>query len=167
MSFRNVAEGSARGWGLHHSTLGHEISRDELYQLAYERAKARTLVDEERLKNFFLIVRDGLHDLESRNVIEFGSYRGGTAIFMATLMKELYPSAKFYALDSYEGMPETDSAIDLHGPEVQRRSGSSILSSANMSRIVRPLRPAPSGPLAPPVGPKRGSRSGGFPRRGA
>jgi predicted O-methyltransferase YrrM len=115
MDFRNVAQGSARGWGLHHSDIGQEVSNHPLYQLAYERAKNRTLVNEERLKNFFLIIRDGLRDLESKNVIEFGTYKGGTAIFMATLMKELYPEAKFYALDSYEGMPETDSSIDMHG----------------------------------------------------
>ena len=112
---RNVAQGSARGWGLCHSSLAQEVAGDELFQLAYKRAQDRTLVSLERLMNFFLIVRDGLAPLESRHIIEFGSYKGGTAVFMSTLLAELYPDAKFYALDSYGGMPETDSSIDMHG----------------------------------------------------
>jgi hypothetical protein len=115
VNYRNVAEGSARGWGLHHSDLAQNVANDALYQLAYARAKDLTLVNDQRLMNFFLIVRDGLRRLESQNIIEFGSYKGGTAVFMATLLAELYPDSKFYALDSYEGMPETNSAIDMHG----------------------------------------------------
>lgn len=115
MNYRNVSEGSARGWGLHHSGLAQEVANDELYQLAFGRAKDLTLVNDQRLMNFFLIIRDGLRHLDSQNIIEFGSYKGGTAIFMATILNELYPDAKLYALDSYEGMPETDSSIDMHG----------------------------------------------------
>lgn len=115
MNYRNVSEGSARGWGLHHSSLANEVADDELYQLAYGRAKDLTLVNDRRLMNFFLIIRDGLQKLDSQNIIEFGSYKGGTAIFMATILSKLYSDAKVYALDSYQGMPETDSSIDMHG----------------------------------------------------
>jgi hypothetical protein len=33
---------------------------------------------------------------------------------MAYCLRELYPDAMVYALDTYEGMPETDSKLDLH-----------------------------------------------------
>jgi hypothetical protein len=53
--------------------------------------------------------------LDSQNIIEFGSYRGGSALFMGALLKERFPKAKLFALDTYEGMPPTDKSRDHHG----------------------------------------------------
>ena len=48
------------------------------------------------------------------DVIEFGSYRGGSAIFIAYILKKLYPNKRIYALDTYAGMPFTDKNYDAH-----------------------------------------------------
>jgi len=49
-------------------------------------------------------------------VVEFGSYLGGNALFMASVAKELYPDMRIYALDTFAGMPATDKAVDAHNP---------------------------------------------------
>ncbi|MEQ8409961.1 MAG: TylF/MycF/NovP-related O-methyltransferase [Erythrobacter sp.] len=51
---------------------------------------------------------------ESGNIIEYGSYSGGSAIFMALLLKEFHPGAQVYALDTFGSRPKTDKAVDMH-----------------------------------------------------
>lgn len=115
---RSAYEGYQRGWGLEFGTLMDEVWRDPLFRAAYRTARGdpriASQVGKERLANLFLIIKFFLGRLESQDIIEFGSYRGGSAVFMSLLLRELYPQAKFYALDTFEGMPQTD-AIDLHG----------------------------------------------------
>ena len=82
--------------------------------------------------NLFLIMRFFLSRIPRGNIIEFGSYRGGNAIFMAFLAKHLYPGIQVYALDTFEGMPDTDKQVDAHSrgdfagvdlPELQKYAG--------------------------------------------
>ena len=115
---RCVYDGYQRGWGLEFNGLESQIARDPLFRRALSAAKdddkTRTVVKFEKLANIFLIIRYYFDQLEHHNIVEFGSYRGGSALFMATLLAELYPDAKVYALDTFEGMPETDHGKDLH-----------------------------------------------------
>ena len=111
---RNPYEGYQRGWGLQFGDLRERVLKDPLYHHAAELAHGRTVVAEEKRMNLFLIIRFFLDRLASRDIIEFGSWRGGNALFMAACLKELYPAATVYALDTFQGMPQTDPAIDLH-----------------------------------------------------
>ncbi len=111
---RNVYEGYQRGWGLQFGGLRDQVKTDPLYKQALKLVAGRAIIMEENLMNIFLIIKFFLPKLSSQNIIEFGSYRGGSAIFMAHCSRELYPEAKVYALDSYEGMPPTDDKVDLH-----------------------------------------------------
>jgi predicted O-methyltransferase YrrM len=114
---RCAYEGYQRGWGLDFGDLAPKVWRDPLFREALRRVRRypdiATVVTEPRLMNLFLILRFFLGRLPSQNIIEFGSYKGGSAIFMATILQELHPSARVYALDTYEGMPQTDD-IDVH-----------------------------------------------------
>lgn len=105
---RNVREGYQRGWGMQFNKLGEQITKEPLFAQAYQLAKDRTIVSPHNLMNLYLIIHRYLGRIESQDVIEFGSYRGGSALFMAFCLKNLYPGAKIYALDTFEGMPETD-----------------------------------------------------------
>ncbi len=111
---RNIYEGYQRGWGLQHGDLIKEIENDNLYREAIELSRSRTIVREEHLMNIFLIMKFGLPKISQGDIIEFGSYTGGSAIFMAQLTKRLHPNIKVYALDTFTGMPETDKSIDAH-----------------------------------------------------
>jgi hypothetical protein len=111
---RNVYEGYQRGWGLQFGDLKEKVLNDPLYIEAIGVAIDRTIMSEENRINLFLLMRFFLGRIPFGHIIEYGSYRGGNAIFMAFVAKQLYPGMKVFALDTYEGMPQTDKNIDAH-----------------------------------------------------
>jgi len=115
---RSAYEGYQRGWGLEFGTLMDDLWRDPLFRMAYRTVRGdgriASLVSVQRLANLFLIIKFFFARLDSQDIVEFGSYRGGSAVFMGLLLRELYPNARLYALDTFEGMPDT-AAVDLHG----------------------------------------------------
>jgi predicted O-methyltransferase YrrM len=111
---RNVYEGYQRGWGLQFGQLRQKVLEDPLYNEALSLVKQRTILAEYSRMNIYLILRFFLKNVDHGHVIEFGSYKGGNAIFMAYVVDKLYPGMKVYALDSFEGMPATDKSVDAH-----------------------------------------------------
>ena len=106
-------DGYARGWGLQFGELGELIRAEPLFQKALSAAEL-SLVQEDRLMNLYLLATRYLTKLAVRNIVEFGSYKGGSAIFLATVMKYIDPQAHVLALDTFAGMPATDKTIDAH-----------------------------------------------------
>lgn len=90
------------------------IHSDPLFKQAIRCADGRSLVAPEKLENLFLILTEDLPKLASANIVEFGSYRGGSAFFMARILKVIAPDAKVYALDTFAGMPECSKTLDMH-----------------------------------------------------
>jgi Macrocin-O-methyltransferase (TylF) len=111
---RNPFEGYQRGWGLQYGSLKALVSADPLYRRASLLANNNSILSEDNRINLFLILRFFLKKLSRGHIIEFGSYRGGNAMFLAYLAKELFPGMNVYALDTFEGMPITDNNIDWH-----------------------------------------------------
>ncbi len=111
---RSIYDGYVRGWGIQFGDLKKKVRRDPLYQKALALARGRTVLLEEHRINLFLILKFFLDKIPFGHIIEFGSYKGGNAIFMAYVVNKLYPGVKVYALDTFTGMPETDPAIDAH-----------------------------------------------------
>lgn len=112
---RSVRDGYARGWGLQFTELRDRIRHDRLYQDACALANGRTVVTEDNRMNLFLLLRFFVPKLGRGHVVEFGTYRGGNALFMAHVLAYTMPGAKVYAFDTFAGMPATDAAIDAHG----------------------------------------------------
>lgn len=111
---RNVAAGYDRGWGLQFGDLKKKIAADPLYQEALSLASGRSVQSEDNRMNIFLLLKFFMSQLPIGHIVEYGSYKGGSAIFMAKLCSVLYPGMKVYAFDTFEGMPETDLSIDAH-----------------------------------------------------
>lgn len=111
---RNIRAGYQRGWGLQFGDLVGQVHRDPLYNRAMKLARGRTVVSEQNRMNLFLIIRFGFEGLAPGHIVEFGAYKGGNALFMAALCRELHPEMKVYAFDTFEGMPVTDPARDAH-----------------------------------------------------
>ncbi|MFO1126413.1 MAG: TylF/MycF/NovP-related O-methyltransferase [Methylocystis sp.] len=111
---RNVYEGYQRGWGLEYGDLKSHILADRDYQYAKSVAESRSVVSLERFMNLFLLVKFFLPRLPFGHIVEYGSFRGGSAMFMAVLAERFLPGTNVYALDTFDGMPETDRAIDAH-----------------------------------------------------
>jgi predicted O-methyltransferase YrrM len=108
-------EGYQRGVGLEHGDLRAVLDGHPLYQEAARAAAGHTVMVGDKLKNLFLIVALYFDGLDSQNVIEFGCYKGGSVLFLATVLKRLYPDAVIYGLDTFGGMPAGDNSVDLHG----------------------------------------------------
>jgi SAM-dependent methyltransferase len=111
---RNIYEGYQRGWGLEFGDLKQKCLADPDFQAAHAASRQRSLLLAERTLNLFLIIKYFLPKLERGHIVEYGSYRGGSALFMAALARKFLPGTRVYALDTYAGMPLTDKGIDAH-----------------------------------------------------
>ncbi len=107
-------EGYQRGWGLQFGDLASRIAAETLYQDAAAASQDRSIMSDEKRMNLYVIMTRFLPRLSVKHIIEFGSYRGGNALFMARVMKHVDPEAVIFALDTYRGMPDTDKTIDAH-----------------------------------------------------
>lgn len=111
---RCVLDGYQRGWGLQFGEVVESVLADPVYRRAMALAAPRIIQAEMNRMNVFLILRFFLADLPAGDVVEFGSYRGGSAIFIASVLREIHPNARVYALDTYEGIPQADKSVDAH-----------------------------------------------------
>jgi len=113
---RNLRDGYLRACGLQFGNLRQLCEADPLYRRAYDLATSRTTVTPRNFMNLYLIVALGFPKLPPGDIVEFGSYQGGSAIFLAVVAEALFPGTKVYAFDSFAGMPEVDTSRDMHGP---------------------------------------------------
>lgn len=107
-------EGYQRGWGLQYGDLRRLVEGESAYAEALTDIGLKSWVAEEKRANLYLLITRFLPRLADRNIVEFGSFQGGTAVFMARLLRLVAPEAIVYALDTFEGMPDTDKTIDAH-----------------------------------------------------
>jgi predicted O-methyltransferase YrrM len=115
---RSAWDSYARGWGIEFGGLRDDVLADPVYREAYALANGRTIQAENCRINVFLILKYFLPKLLKENasgsIVEFGSFRGGSAIFFAAVCERLGLDVKVYGLDTFQGMPTTDKAIDAH-----------------------------------------------------
>lgn len=111
---RNPYEGYQRGIGIAFQNLGLKIEQDEHFRRARDLAGDRTIVNPANLWNIFLILKFYAPRLSRGHIVEFGSYKGGSAIFMSALAQSFLPDAQVFAFDTFAGMPATDDKVDYH-----------------------------------------------------
>lgn len=111
---RDVGAGYARGWGLEYGPLAPEVRTDPTYAACVAAVRARSLLLDAKLQNLFLIIRYELPRFGTCRIAEFGSYRGGSAMFMALACKKLGLPVEVLAFDTFAGMPETSETLDFH-----------------------------------------------------
>ncbi len=86
----------------------------------WDKVKKLTLVDPFRMgKIVDLVIRT--KDIPG-DILEFGSYKGGTGILMGLLLKELGSDKKIHLFDSFEGLPDPDTTKDKGYRKGQFRS---------------------------------------------
>ena len=112
---RDIGAGYLRGWGLEFGGMYEaHVASEPIFRRALEWATRRgTLVTQHKLANLFLILKYGWKGLQG-DVFEFGSYRGGSAAFIAYVLRALGRRARVYACDTFEGLPNASEARDLH-----------------------------------------------------
>jgi hypothetical protein len=111
---RNIKEGYLRGSNLQYGDFVQTVHHDQLFSQALALIKDLTLVSSPKLINLYSLIRFYLTRLGQGDIVEFGSYRGGSAIFMAYLARHTGLEAQVFALDTFEGMPETSATVDWH-----------------------------------------------------
>ncbi len=111
---RVALDGYRRGMAVEFGGVADQLPHDPLWLQANEAMDGRSIVQPGRLLNLFLILTLYWEPLKGSHVVEFGSYRGGSALFLATVLKAVDPSARIHALDTFHGMPHCDGAIDAH-----------------------------------------------------
>src|SRR6266851_2909782 len=112
---RSPHDGYRRGWGLEFGDLRKTLMANEDFRSALAYAEGRTVVSLDRLMNLFLLITEYLPKLSPGHIIEYGSYRAGSSFFMAALAIKFLPGTSIYALDTFDGMPDTNAEIDAHG----------------------------------------------------
>jgi Macrocin-O-methyltransferase (TylF) len=112
---RNLYDGYRRGVGLQFGGALGKILGDSDFQEARDLCGRRTILGDGNLCNLFLIIKFYLPRLSPGHIVEFGSYRGGGAIFMAALARKFLPGCKVFGFDTFSGMPSTDQRVDYHG----------------------------------------------------
>ncbi len=117
---RSVKDGYARGWGLEYGGMREAVLADPIYTEAVSLAQGRTIQTEPCRMNLFLLAKYFLPKLleqsssGSGSIFEFGSFRGGSAIFLAAVCRCLGLNVRVYGLDTFAGMPPTDKNVDAH-----------------------------------------------------
>ena len=111
---RNVYDGYQRAAGLQMTDLRKKIDQDPVYQEAVELSADRSIIEPTNRYNLYLLARFYLQRIPRGHIVEFGSYRGGGAIFLAAVARSVLPGVKVYGLDTFEGMPPTDNTRDAH-----------------------------------------------------
>jgi O-methyltransferase len=82
------------------------------FRAYYERAMPRSLVTADRCYVLYCLLRQAL--AVEGDVWECGVYKGGTAAMLGAILADKMPAKKLYLFDTFEGMPETDAAVDWH-----------------------------------------------------
>ncbi len=90
------------------------IRSDFDFQEALDRVDGRTIVRQDKLANLFLLIKFFSTHLPFGHIVEFGSFKGGSAIFMASLAQRFLPNVQVLAFDTFAGMPPTDKTVDAH-----------------------------------------------------
>ena len=65
--------------------------------------------------NIFSIIKLNLsHVRDVGHIVEFGSLRGGSAIFLAHAAKHLLPGTQIISFDTFSGFPATEPEVDAY-----------------------------------------------------
>jgi hypothetical protein len=111
---RNPYDGYRRSVGLATPEIRERLKRDLDLDEALQLSTDRTIVGEHNLVNIFMLIKLFVPRLPFGHIVEFGSFRGGSAILMAFLAQKFLPNAQVLAFDTFSGMPTTDKSIDFH-----------------------------------------------------
>lgn len=78
----------------------------------YEIAKKKSPVSADRCWILYSLCRQALH--VEGDIWECGVYKGGTAAMLARIIHDGASAKRLNLFDTFEGMPKTDSSVDIH-----------------------------------------------------
>ena len=135
---RNVREGYQRAIGIKFGDLAKQVQADALFVDALKHAKGRSLLPLPKLMNLFLLLK---MFVPAGDVIEFGSFRGGCAMFMGHICNAINPKTvdRVAAVITPTGSPFVDAGI-IGQPPKPGDAGPRIYASGAAAPRVASLR---------------------------
>lgn len=83
---------------------------DAVFERNYALAEPHTLLIKAQVRSIFDRFAEVRH--LPGDCIEFGAFRGGLSFFLGLCIRELGLAKRVYLLDSFQGLPRTDAALD-------------------------------------------------------
>lgn len=111
---RRPYDGFVRGFGIEKGNVEELCDADPLFNEAFRLSAPRSYLYKNALMNLYMLLRFYLPSLPFGHVAEFGTYRGGSAMFMAHVAARCLPGVRVFAFDTFTGMPAVDAGIDAH-----------------------------------------------------
>ena len=113
---RNAFEGTMRGWNIEYGNIQAIVEEDPVFNECYTIAKNYSLIEKKKIINIYLIILAKCEYINTKDIIEFGVFRGGGLLFIGLISKFLKMNSSIYGIDSFEGMPKSsvDKRIDMH-----------------------------------------------------
>jgi hypothetical protein len=111
---RNPYEGFIRSYGIQSANVEDLCDADLVFNFAAKTSleKTKFQLSKVNLMNLYMLLRFFLHRIPHGNIVECGSYQGGSAIFMASVAQKLLPDVRVIGFDTFEGMPPSNHSID-------------------------------------------------------
>ena len=98
--------------GLYRPLFSPWLDQGGEFRRYHDIAAPRTLVSADRCYVLYTLLLQALH--VPGDIWECGVYKGGTAAMLAALLADRGRPRRLFLFDTFEGMPETDAAKDLH-----------------------------------------------------
>jgi len=111
---RNPFDGLVRGYGIDKANVEQLCDADQDFIEAVNISWKRTYLHKSNIMNLYMLLRFYLPKISFGHIVEFGSYKGGSAIFLASIAQKFLPGVQVIGFDTFTGMPETDLTIDAH-----------------------------------------------------
>lgn len=87
-----------------------DLFQEREFREFHSKVRNFTLTDEYRLRNIYRLLDESL--VVAGDVVEFGSYYGGVAIFMGLILESRESSKKVHIFDSFCGLPKPEPSQD-------------------------------------------------------
>ena len=100
---RNPFDGLVRGYGIDKANVEELCDADQDFNEAVNISWQRTYLHKSNYMNLYLLLRFYLPNINFGHILEFGSYKGGSAIFLASIAKEFLPGVQVIGFDIFLG----------------------------------------------------------------
>jgi hypothetical protein len=100
---RNPYEGFVRSYGIDSANVEELCDVDPDFNAAVSASQQRMSVGKNNIMNLYMILKFFFSNISNGNILEFGSSRGGAAIFLAHVTKNFFPNINVIGFDTFGG----------------------------------------------------------------
>jgi hypothetical protein len=99
---RNPYEGFVRSYGIDSANVEELCDVDPDFNAAVSATQERMSVGKNNIMNLYMILKFFFSNISNGNIVEFGSSRGGAAIFLAHVAKNFFPNINVIGFETFD-----------------------------------------------------------------